>query len=408
MTNSDLKKLKLDRSGKRSIGVSQKKPYRRFVIPAVVLAALVDAYLAFSGFWSSGIPVEVGKVQRAYPSQAFTLLNATGYVVPQTKADVASKGTGRLEWMEVREGSEVKKGEIIARLESQDVVAARQQAAANLGVAKAALGEARAEEKDARLRLKRAKRLIGKHFVSEEAYDAAVARHDKAIAGINSAKAGILAAQAAYDGAKIAVEYTLIRAPFDGVILSKHADIGDVVAPFSSTTESKGAVASMADMDTLEVEADVSESNLLKVYIGQPCEVQLDALPDHRFRCVVHRIVPTVDRSKATVIVKVRFVDKDRRILPDMSAKVAFLTRELSPAEREPVTVVPPSAVVTRDGYDTVFVIEGTRVKAVPLETTARIGEMQAVGDDLKPGDQVVLEPSEKLKNGSEVKLIKP
>lgn len=408
MTNSDLKKLKLDRSGKRKVGLSQKKPHRYFVITAVLLVALVGAYTLYSGWWSSGISVEVGRVQRAYLSQAFTVLNATGYVVPQTKADVASKGTGRLEWMEVREGSEVKKGEIIARLESQDVVATKQQAAANLEVAKAALGEARAEEKDARLRLKRAKRLIGKRFVSEEAYDAAVARHDKAIAGVNSAKAAILAARAAYEGSKVAVEYTLIRAPFDGVILSKHADIGDVVAPFSSTTESKGAVASMADLDTLEVEADVSESNLLKVYIGQPCEIQLDALPDHRFRCVVHRIVPTVDRSKATIMVKVRFVDKDRRILPDMSAKVAFLSRELSPAEQKPITVVPPSAVVTRDGRDTIFVVEGIRVRAVSLETTTKIGEMQVVGDDLKLGDQVALKPPEKLKDGSEIKLIKP
>jgi RND family efflux transporter MFP subunit len=406
LTNSDLTKLKLDRSGKRDRGLHRNRRHRHFVPALVVLLALAGAFGAFSIWFSSAIPVRVARVQRTYPSQALTVLNATGYVVPQTKADVASKGTGRLEWMEVREGSKVKKGEIIARLESQDVVATMHQAAANVTVAKAALGEAEAEEKDARLRLARAKKLIGKHFVSEQDYDAALARHDKAVAGVESAKAAILAARAAYDAAEVAVEYTLIRAPFDGVILSKHADIGDVVAPFSSTTESKGAVVSMADMDTLEVEADVSESNLLKVAIGQPCEVELDAVPDERFRCAVHRIVPTVDRSKATVMVKVRFIDKDRRILPDMSAKVAFLSRELAPDERQAITAVPAAAVTSRDGRDTVFVVESSRVRAVPLANTTTIGDMHLVGNALKAGDRVVLEPPATLQDGSEIEVI--
>jgi RND family efflux transporter MFP subunit len=204
------------------------------------------------------------------------------------------------------------------------------------------------------------------------------------------------------------VEYTLIRAPFDGVVVSKHANVGDVLAPFSSTTQSKGAVVSMADLDTLEVEADVSESSLLQVRPGQPCEIQLDALSDVRLRGIVQRIVPTVDRAKATVMVKVGFVDKDSRILPDMSAKVAFLSRALMPEELKPVTVVPASAIVERNGHPSAFRVEGERVKEVLVDTAKTMGDLSTVRQGLDPGDQVVLQPPSQLRDGSAVRRVEP
>ena len=169
--------------------------------------------------------------------------------------------------------------------------------------------------------------------MAQAALDAAKMRADRAVAGIASAKAAIAVAEANARNAQVAVDYTLIRAPFDGVIVSKAANVGDMVTPFSSAVDSKGAVVSMADMSTLEVEADVSESSLAKVSVGQPCEITLDALPDTRFRGRISRMVPTVDRAKATVMTKVRFDAIDPRILPDMSAKVSFLTQEVT-AER--------------------------------------------------------------------------
>jgi RND family efflux transporter MFP subunit len=201
------------------------------------------------------------------------------------------------------------------------------------------------------------------------------------------------------------LDYTFIRAPFDGIILSKNADIGDILAPFSSTTLSKGTVVSMADMNTLEVEVDVAESNLNQVRVGQPCEVQLDAFPDDRFRCSVDRIVPTVDRTKATVLVKVRFIDKDERILPDMSAKVAFLSHELAPDQRKPVSAVPLAAIVTRGADSVAFVLHGNRVEAVTVETGERIGDRIVVKNGLKVGDRVVLSPSEDLQDGAEIRF---
>lgn len=407
MAQESLQKLRIHRGEQPAVSAAPRRSRRRGIAALVMLLVIgAIGYLGYAGWLTPGVQVEVGAVTLAYPSQAFTLLNGTGYVVAQRRADVASKATGRLEWLGVEEGSRVKKGQVIAKLENQDVTATMEQAAANVSVAKANVEQAEAELKDASLGLNRARDLIEKHSISQEAYDAAVARNDKARAALTSVKAAVVAANAAYRGAQVAVEYTLIRAPFDGVILAKNANIGDVVAPFSTTPLSKGAVVSMADMDTLEVEADVSESNLQKVKLGQPCEIQLDALPDSRFRGVVHRVVPTVDRTKATVLVKVHFVDKDSRILPDMSAKVAFLSRELSPKQQRPVTVVPQSAVVSRDGKQWVFLVRGNMAAEVTVETGASLGDGLVVSQGLSPGDKVVLKPPAGLKDGAEIRLV--
>jgi HlyD family secretion protein len=284
----------------------------RYALGAIT--AVLVVYLAARTLLDPRMSVAVGTAVVAYPAQVYTLFNATGYVVPQRKADVASKATGRLEALEVKEGSRVMKGQVIARLDNGDLLAAADRALANVALARAEVVEARATLTEARLALTRSTTL------------ADVARFEKGAAGVERAQAVVAAAEAARLEAQVAVEYTLIRAPFDGVILSKYADMGDMVAPFATTSQSKGAVVSLADMGSLEVEADVSESNLAKTGIGQPCEVELDALPGARLRGAVASIVPRVDRSKATVLVKIRFIDLDPRILPDMSAKVAFLS----------------------------------------------------------------------------------
>jgi HlyD family secretion protein len=408
MAQESLQKLRIHRDEQPALSTPPRRSRSRWrgIAASVILLAIgAIGYLGYAGWLTPGIQVEVGTVILAYPSQAFTLLNGTGYVVAQRRADVASKATGRLEWLGVEEGSRVKKGEVIARLENQDVTATMEQAAANVGVAEANVEQAQAELRDASLALERARSLIKRRSISQEAYDATVARSDKAHAAVTSAKAAVVAAQAVYRGAQVAVEYTLIRAPFDGVILAKNANIGDVVAPFSTTPLSKGAVVSMADMDTLEVEADVSESNLEKVKLDQPCEIQLDALPDSRFRGVVHRIVPTVDRTKATVLVKVRFVDKDSRILPEMSAKVAFLSQALDPAARQARLIIPKGALITRDGRSYSFLVTGNRVKLVPVTLGLTMNDLLEVAGGLKEGDRVVLNPPASLKDGARVKV---
>jgi RND family efflux transporter MFP subunit len=331
------------------------------------------------------------------------MLNATGYVVAQRKASIASKATGRLEWLGVAEGSRAAKGQVIARLESLDVGATRDQAAANVNVARANIGQAMAEQEDAQRQLRRTSELLTQHFVSQAAYDEAVARADKARAAVGSAEASLVAAQANLRAAEVAVEQTVIRAPFDGVVLTKNANVGDTITPFSSALDTKGAVVTMADMSTLEVEADVSESNLQKVSVGQPCEIELDAIPGVRFEGHVNRVVPTVDRSKATVMTKVSFAQLDPRILPDMSSRVAFLSRDIKPEERTPITAVNPAAVVSRDGRQVLFVVRDGKVVETPVRTGQKLGDLVEIKTGARAGDKVVLMPPARLRDGMTV-----
>ena len=403
MAGEDLSKLRIDRGG---MGAATEAPKKRRNLKwwaAIVVLAALGIYFVFG--YKAAVPVEAMTVTVAYPSQAYTLLNATGYVVAQRKAAVASKATGRLEWLDVREGSQVKQGQVIARLENKDVTATMEQAAANIKVAQANLEQGQAELTEAERALDRSRDLLAKKFVSQAAHDTVVARYEKATAAISGSRAAIAVAQANHRATQVAVEQTYIRAPFDGVVLTKNANVGDVITPFSSATGSQAAVVTMADMSTLEVEADVSESNLAKVKLDQPCEIQLDALPDLRFRGMLHRLVPTVDRSKATVMAKIRFLEKDTRILPEMSAKVAFLSQEVPADQRSARTVVQSAAVANRSGRSVVYVIKGNRVSEAQVETGRAIDGMIEVVKGVEPGDKVVLKPSGKLRDGAAVSL---
>ncbi|MBI1394845.1 MAG: efflux RND transporter periplasmic adaptor subunit [Betaproteobacteria bacterium] len=377
-----------------------------------VTVVLAGGLLLVGGGWAlerlrnAPVDVEQATVTTAFPYQSFAVLTATGYVVAQRKASVASKATGRLEWLGVAEGTRVRAGEVIARLESEDVRAARDQAAAGLKVARANLEQARVELADARRNLNRSTELLAQNFVSQSVHDEAVARVDKAAAAARSLEASVGVARASLRSAEISVEQTLIRAPFDGVVLTKSANVGDVVTPFSSALDTKGAVVTMADMSTLEVEADVSESNLSRVHTDQPVEIQLDALPDRRFQGVVSRMVPTVDRAKATVTTKVRFLKIDPAVLPEMSAKVTFLSRDVTPEQREARTAVAASAVLQRDGATVVYVIENGVARATPVRAGARIGDLVEIASGLATGQKVVLKPAGEIRDGTRVKAI--
>ena len=396
---SDLAKLRIDRS------VAPIAGRRRRWLWVGALAAVATA----GGLWYASQPrvvsIQATPIVTTYPSQQFAVLNATGYVVAQRKAAIASKATGRLEWLGVAEGTPVKAGEVIARLDDRDVVAQAQGAAASVTAARAALAQASAEEWDASTVFKRNAELLAKGFVSQAAVDAAKARADRANAGVANAKAAIAVAEANARNAQVAVDYTLIRAPFDGVILSKSANVGDMVTPFSSAADSKGAVVTMADMGTLEVEADVSEASLSRIKVGQPCEITLDALPDMRFRGRISRIVPTVDRAKATVMTKVRFDAIDPRVLPEMSAKVSFLTQEVTAAQQQALLAVHPDALAKLDGGTVLWVVRDGKALAVPVAVGAPIGDLVAITGEVKSGEKAVAKPAADLKPGTHVKI---
>jgi RND family efflux transporter MFP subunit len=388
--NADLSKLQINRNKPAESKTPLK---RRLWWGAGITALLIVAIVLFRNILAPIPEVETTMVVLTSPAQSGALLNASGYVVAQRKAAIASKGTGRLVRLTVQEGDRVKKNMIIGQLEDSDVRAALAQARASLAVN-------RADLTDAKQTLERTKKLFASSLSSQAELDATQARYDRVVASIEYAKAAIV-------GAEVSIENTLIRAPFDGTVLTKNADVGEVIAPFSTSASSRGAVVTIADMNSLEVEADVSESNIERLRPGQPCEITLDAFPGKRYRGEVNKIVPTVDRAKATVKTKVKFIDRDDSVLPEMSAKVAFLNEALSDSAvaQKPKLTVAPSAIISRDGRKVVFTIKENIVTETPITTGGSVGTLIEVLDGVRAGDRVVLKPAESLRTGTRVKL---
>ena len=367
---------------------------RLFFFVGIVVVLVPLAYLIVSSsFFNQAVTVQLATASLSSPSQADAVLTASGYVVAQRKAAVASKATGRLERLNVVEGDRVKKGDIIARLEDGDIRASLDQARANLKLNEADL-------KDANQWMGRAKTLLERGVSSQADYDGAEARHNRVLAAIDVAKAAVI-------GAEVALENTLIRAPFDGTVLTKSADVGEMVAPMAASVSSRSAVVTMADMTSLQVEADVSESNIERIVANQPCEITLDAYPEARYQGYVAKIVPTADRAKATVMVKVGFRSYDARVLPEMSAKVLFLTKTAA-APKEPVRsilTVPLSALASRDGKRVVFVIRDNRAAEIPVTVGKEFGSHTEITQGLSAGDRVITAVTDRIANGTVVKV---
>ncbi len=408
-----LSQLKIDRS---ATPLRRRRRHWPWLLGALLVLAAAAALLM-----PRRTEVQAGTVLAAYPSQQYAQLTASGYVVAQRRAAVASKGTGRLVELRVREGSALRQGELIGKLDSSDVQAAIAaadaavaQARAGQRQAEAAVGQARAELANAEVERERQQALQARGFVSAQVVDAAdrrlaVARSALAVAqsAVAAAQAGIVYSQAQLQVQRVNQGNTEIRAPFDGVVLVKNANVGDMITPFSSAIGTSGAVVTMADMTTLEVEADVSENNVARISVEQPVEITLDALPDMRFRGNVSRIVPTVDRAKATVMTKIRFEKLDPRVLPEMSAKVSFLSQPASAQDQQPVTAVNPKALATRDGRQQVFRITGDSVEAVAVTPGRNLGDVVEVsGSNLKSGDRVVLSPLDSLRQGARIAVV--
>jgi len=397
MSADSLDRLTIDKT-RQTTSRGRSGRLRGIIIAAVVLATVIAVMV----LRTRSISIETTSVNLVYPTQSFTLLNASGYVVAQRKAAVAAKTTGRLEWLGVEEGSLVRSGQVIARLENKDLQALLQQGEAAVGSSTASLEQVRAELADAGQSFARQKELLKQGIVSKSEYDVAEARFKRAAAAVNGAEAGLRSSRALLQGATVNLDYSLIRAPFDAVVLTKNADVGDIITPMGAAANAKAAVVTIADLNSLQVEADVSESNLVQVKKGQPCEIMLDALPNARFRGVVHTVVPTADRAKASVMVKIRFVDTDSRILPEMSAKVAFLEREAGKDEQQPRLAINPAAIAKSGDREGVYLVQGDKVVFTPVTRGGRLGDLVEV-QGVKSGDRIALKPLEKLNNGTKV-----
>ncbi len=325
----DLSKLSISR--KESDSPTSEKYWRWGVLGAVALAIIIIIALFPKGQARPEPPSppppqsqaqDAPTLHTSIPSSSH--LDASGYVVAQRKAAVASKATGRIKELRVEEGDKVKKDDIIAILENEDLVALVAEREAFVESQRTRLKFAQAELDDARLNRDRYLDLRKKAGISQSELDTAQSRFKKAESDLAAAVANVNLAQAQLEKVKVDLSFSIIRAPFDGTVLTKNADIGEVVAPFGSSTNARAAVVTMADMSSLQVEADVSEQHLAKLHPGLACSIHLDSYPDKEYRGVVSKIVPTVDRAKGTVLTKIKFLELDSHVLPDMSAKVSF------------------------------------------------------------------------------------
>ncbi len=404
MHNKDLFRLKIEAEQKSFSQAAKTRLRQPGFVALGILGLAAIGFGLWVGITRSPLEVQSIKASNMFVSRALTVLNASGYVVAQLKAAVSSKATGRIEHLYVEEGKSVKEGEIIAQLENRDLEATVEESKANLRVARAALKNAEAELDEATLNYNRHKALKETGAVSEQTFDAAEARFKKASAMETSARYTVDKADHSVKVAQVNLEYSLVRAPFDGVILTKNADKGEVVAPFGAALNAKAAVATMADLNSLMVEVDVAESGLEKVKVGGAAEIRLDALPGERFPGTVHMIVPTADRAKATVLTKVRFNKRDDRVLPEMSAKVAFLERALKDDELEPFLGIPVSAVRENGNQHLVCRVNDNRIHLIPIQIGRNWGEALEIVSGLKLGDLIVLQPTENMVDGTMVK----
>jgi RND family efflux transporter MFP subunit len=392
--NADLSSLRINRTTKFDDAPGNKKLIVRVAVVLVLIALGFAGYSFVQNVTAPAIEVRLATATWTSPSHSNAVLNASGYVVAQRKASVASKGTGRLMALHVVEGDRVRKEQIIARLEDSDIRAQYDQARANLKLSEAEL-------KDAQMGLNRAKTLLDKQLATQAEYDGAEARFQRVLASIDVAKAVVR-------GAEVSLENTLIRAPFDGTVLTKNADVGEMVVPMAASAGSRSAVVTIADMSSLQVEADVSESNIERITPNQNCEITLDAYPEKRYQGYVAKIVPTADRAKATVMVKVGFASYDSRVLPEMSAKVLFLTKAADPnsLEMKPMLMVPMTAVADRGGRKVLYRVADGKASEVTVQTGKISGAFLEITSGIQSGEKVIEKVTEEIVDGAKVKAL--
>ena len=388
---------------------------RRSGVPGWLVALLLVGALGVGGWFVYreghgrvfAEEVELGSVSLMSPAVNDVTLVATGYVYARKKATVAPKTGGRVARIFVDEGDHVKENQLLAELESADAQAQLQQVRADIAAARAKIERARADVEDAQIKLDREQTLLQKGVGTPSAFDDASARSKAARAQLAAAAADERAVEARQQAAQVLYENTKVRAPFDGTIVRKLTEVGEVIAPASSTSVSLGIVTEVA-LDNLEVQADVSESQFGKVKVGTPAEILLDAFPERRFRGQVSEIRQTVDRAKAAVTVKVKFTDETSGVLPDMAAKVSFLSHALDDAalKAAPKLVVPADAIVRRDGRSFVFVIDGSdeRVHEAAITPGPTIGGLVEISNGPPPGTRLVRHPEDSLRDGAQVK----
>jgi RND family efflux transporter MFP subunit len=400
---SDLQSLRIDRN---------ERPHssRRGLI-WVAVVAIVGA-LGFVA-WRVATPMleaslfktEVGVTEIALvsPSQAQAQLTSTGYVVPQNQVDISSKLVGRVDQTNVHEGSKVTTGQVLFVLDASDQRTQIASAQARVAAARARSAAARAQVAEVTQQLEREKRLAASGAVGQATADDLAARANSLQEQVHATDADVKASEAEVTALSVNFGNTTIRSPIDGTVVTKPLQPGDVVSPGVP-------MAKIADFGSIVVETDVPEARLHLVKKAGPCEIVLDAYPDKHWRGEVVDVSPELNRSKASATVKVRFLDRDDTVLPEMAARVSFLEAPLdqSKLNEPPKKIVPGAAVVDRAGSRVVFVLESGKVRMVPVSLAARFGDGYELVEGPSPGTKIVSEPPPTLGDGQAIKERSP
>ena len=406
-SSSDLlKSLKIDRSAPPP-PTSHKGLWIGLGVAAVVVLGAGGAWLALGR--DKGVEVQVADVVAIGNGGAASasVLDATGYVVARRMATVSAKVPGKVREVLIEEGQRVEPGQVIATLDPIDAEQQRTLSASQLQAARSQAAGVQAQLKEAEANAARLGALVGQKLVSRAQYEQAIAQRDSLRAQLATAQRN---AQVAADGLRISaqgVDNTIVRAPFAGVVIAKAAQPGEIVSPMAAGGGfTRTGIGTIVDMDSLEVEVEVGEAFIGRVKPGMPTETVLNAYQDWKIPGKVIAIIPAADRGKATVKVRVGIDAKDARIVPDMGARVSFL-EEAKPvqADVKPGVLVPAAAIVERDGKDVAFAIDGEAVQQRTLKLGRTLGDDREVLEGLSGGDAVVLDPPERLADGSRVRI---
>ncbi|HEY6943954.1 MAG TPA: efflux RND transporter periplasmic adaptor subunit [Candidatus Acidoferrum sp.] len=404
----DLGSLRIHEGQRSKAGMGRRVIYAS--IPVIVFAAIVATAFALR---NQKPVVEVATVAKPDAGGPLTALNASGYVTPRRRATIAAKITGRVTGVFFDEGTRVKEGQLLATLDDSDYKRALDSAKADRDAAQAAIADLEVQLRNAEIELKRAQKLREAGIQTQEALDNALTTADSLRAKIALAKEQVNAAQSRIGVAQQAVDNCTIRAPFPGIVVSKDAQVGEMVSPNSAGGGfTRTGIATIVDMNSNEIEVDVNEAYIARVQPNQPVTATLDAYPDWQIPSKVRTVIPTADRQKATVKVRISFLKLDPRILPDMGVKVAFLEEEKPAAkgkekEKGPqaVAFIPKSAVRSDSTASFVYLLRDGKVQRRAVSLGTDRGTEVAVLAGITPGDSVVVKGPESLHDGDKVEI---
>lgn len=398
-----LHELRIDRAQRDDDESRSRWPWIVGIVTAIVIIAGGVAAFALRGHAET---VETSTAVAAASGNDAAVLQATGYVVARREATVSAQIIGTLTQVSVEEGDRVEQGQILARLDPTAYQAQRDSAQAQYAAAQASVVKARATLKQDRANAARMNDVVARGYVSKQAAEQANTQVATDAAALDVA---ITQAQAAKDqvrAAQVNLDFTVIRAPFAGVITAKDAEVGEIVSPYTAGGGGiAGGLATIVDMNSLEVDVDVNEAYISRVKPGMPVEAVLDAYADWKIPAHVIAIIPSADKSKATVKVRIALDQKDPRIIPQMGVRVSFLEKKDANRKPLPGVLVPKSAIVKRDGKDVVFVVKDGRAERTPVTAGGDFSDMKQVTQGLNAGAEVVTAPSADLKDGEKVQV---